>query len=378
MRIGIVTQSFFPARGGVAENGLHTALELQSRGHDVTVITSRFTPFDDNKGLDVRRIGHDLTIPSNGAFVNLTVGLALGRKLRAIEDELQFEVVQIHSPLEPIFPMVAVRSLRAPKVGTFHSYVSSGKVWSYDVFRWYVRGIFERLDGRVAVSEAARQFISRYFPGDYRIVPNGVDVKRFSPEVPPLEKFRPSDDFIILFVGRMDPRKGLKHLLQAFPLIHQRLPKVRLVVVGSGVLLRYYQRSLPVAYAPRVNFEGFASTEELPRYYAAADVFCAPALGGESFGIVLIEALASGKPVVASDIVGYNSIIENNVDGLLVPAKDPLAIAEAIVKLHDTPDLRRSMAVNGRKKSISFAWERVADLLEESFARAVATRKKQT
>lgn len=375
MRIGIVSQSFFPARGGVAENALHTARELQRRGHEVTVITSRFTPFDDDCGLDVRRIGHDLTIPANGAFVNLTVGLFLRRRLQAIEAERRFDVIQIHSPLEPILPMLAVQTLQAPKVGLFHTYVSSGKVLPYDLFRGFVTRIGQRLTIRAAVSEAAARFIASYFSGDYRIVPNGVDVRRFSPDVRPLERW-PAADFRIVFVGRMDPRKGVKYLLKAFSDVLPRLPRARLIIVGSGILQKYYQHYLPSARRSRVSFEGFASADELPRYYRTADVFCAPALGGESFGIVLLEALASGTPVVASDIPGYNSIISDGVDGYLVPPKDSAAIANAIVRLEQQPAVRASMAVRGREKSLQFSWERVTDKLEQVFeeTRCLASR----
>lgn len=373
MRIGIVTQSFPPARGGVAEHAWHTARELQRRGHRVTVITSRFTPFDEDYGLDVRRIGYDLTLPANGAFVNLTVGFALRRRLRQIEVECRFDVVHIHSPLEPILPLLALRTLAAPKVGTFHTYVSSGKVWPYDVFRGFVSASFRRLAGFVAVSEAAERFIAGYFPGDYTIIPNGVDVSRFSPEQAALARFR-SPDFKVLFVGRIDPRKGLRYLLQAFPILYQQVPAIRFIVVGSGILRGYYERFLPRVFRPRVHFEGFVSPEDLPRYYASADVFCAPALGGESFGIVLLEALATGLPVVASNIAGYNSVITDGRDGFLVPAKDSLAIAEALAKLQGNSALRQAMGSRGREKALGYSWERVTGDLEKVYEKACAAK----
>lgn len=370
MRIGIVTQSFYPARGGVSENALHTALELQRRGHEVTVITTRFTPFDDDRGLDVRRIGHNIAIPANGAFVNVTIGRHLGRQIKAIERERRFDVVQIHSALEPILPLVAANAIVAPKVGLFHTYVSSGRVFPYDVLGGPLRKYANRLTVRAAVSEAARGFISSYFPGEYRIVPNGVDIRRFAPDRAPVAKHQ-GPDFKVAFVGRMDPRKGLRHLLKAFPRISEQIGSVRLVVVGGGILLPYFKQALPAAYRSKVFFEGYVPAQDLPGYYAAADVVVSPALGGESFGIVLLEALASGKALVASNIPGYNALIEHERDGLLVPAKNSPAIADAAVRLYQNPGLRQSLGQHGREKALRFSWERVTDTLETAFQDAV-------
>lgn len=371
MRIGIVSQSFPPARGGVAEHVVQTARQLQRRGHEVTVITSKFTPFDDDVDLDVRRIGHDLTIPANGAFVNLTVGWWLTRKLKDIEAERRFDVVHIHSPLEPVLPLLATRTFRAPKVGTFHTYVSSGRVWPYHAFREFLERAAVRLNARVAVSPAARDFIARYFPGDYEVIPNGVDVHRFRPDVQPAAAFRDQRDLRLLFVGRLDPRKGLKHLLLAFPRVRKELPNARLIVVGSGILQGYYERVLSGADRARSHFEGFVSAAELPRYYAAADVFCAPALGGESFGMVLLEAMATGTPIVASDIVGYNAVVTHEQEGLLVPPRDPQALAAAIVRLARDQALRKRLGEQGRAKAMTYAWESITDRLEEVYRRTV-------
>lgn len=369
MRIGIVSQSFPPARGGVAEHVVQTALALQRRGHAVTVITSRFTPFDDDLGLDVRRIGHDLTIPSNGAFVNLTVGWWLQRKLRELEDECRFDVVHIHTPIDPVLPITAARTLRTPKVGTFHTYVSSGRVWPYTAFKPYFRDAADRLAARVAVSPAARDFISSYFPGHYDVIPNGVDVQRFRPDVPAIDAFRNLKDLRIVFVGRLDPRKGLKHLLLAFPRVRAEFPGARLIIVGSGILRGYYERVLRPQDRGRVHFEGFVSSEELPRFYAAADVFCAPAISGESFGMVLLEAMATGKPIVASDIVGYNAVVKDGQEGLLVPPRDPQALAQAILRLAKDETLRKRLGGQGHQTALTYSWERVTDRLEEVYRR---------
>lgn len=371
MRIGIVSQSYFPIRGGVAEHVYHTAFELERRGHTVTIITSNFTRFDDDRGRNVIRIGHDVTIPYNGAFVNLTVGFGFRPLLQEIERAQAFDVVHIHGPLEPVLPLAALQSFQCPKVGTFHSF-SSGTPTGYVMFRKQLERFARRLNARIAVSEAAESFISRFFPNQYEIIPNGVSTERFSPDVEPMPWHEPNE-FTILFVGRLDPRKGLKYLMKAFAIIAQEIPNSRLVIVGNGMLRRYYERFAAPSIRHRVSFTGFVSTGNLPRYYASADVFCSPAVGSESFGIVLIEALASGKAVVASDITGYRSVVRNQQDGVLVEPKNPLAIAKAVIELAKNPDQRHRYEVAGRKRAEEFAWSSVTSKIEAVYERVVQT-----
>ncbi|MFH1171162.1 MAG: glycosyltransferase family 4 protein [bacterium] len=373
MRIGIVTQSYLPIHGGVAEHAHHTAVELRRRGHDVKIITAYFDRGDENFNDGVYRIGHDVTIPMNGAFVNITVGTRLGRQLREIESAERFDLVHIHSPFEPVLPMIALRTIRAPKVGTFHSYTE--RSFGYRILGSCLRAkIASRLSARIAVSSAARDFVSRYFPGEYQIIPNGVDVERFSPAQPPLEKFNDGSDNI-LFVGRMDPRKGLKYLLQAFPAIVQACPRARLIIVGGGFLVGYYRRFVKDEIRSRVFFEGFASAEKLPRYYTTASVYCSPATSGESFGIVLIEALASGVPVVAFDNRGYHAILGGDQPaGVLVENKSAGALAQALIQLLQDQQHRVALGRRGREKAEQYSWKRVTDQIEAVYRRVLANR----
>ena len=370
MRIGIVSQSFFPIRGGVAEHVYYTARELERRGHSVTVITAHFNRFEDNRGLDVIRLGHDLTIPFNKAFVNITISLRLKRLLRAIEAEKKFDLVHVHGATEPVLPLAALASFDCPKVGTFHSFNERPSL-GYEVFQKRLQPFFDRLSGRIAVSEAAHSFISRYFPGQYDIVPNGVDIDRFKPDAKPFPWYRPDREFVILFVGRMDPRKGLKYLLQAFSLVADQVPRAKLVVVGNGILKPYYARFAPSGLRSRIEFMGFVSAEDLPRYYASCDVFCAPADGHESFGIVLLEGLAAGRPVVASAIPGYQTVIRHGQDGILVTPKSPLALASAIIDLYRHPQDRVRLSQTGRQRALEFSWPSVAERIEAVYERVL-------
>lgn len=364
MRIGIVTQSYLPIHGGVAENVHHTAVELRRRGHEVKVITAYFDRGDENFNDGVYRIGHDITIPMNGAFVNITIGTRLGRQLRDIETMERFDIVHIHAPFEPVLPLVALRAIQAPKVGTFHSF-SERKSFAYSTLsgamsRWFA----SRLDARIAVSEAAKEFISQYFPGDYHIIPNGVDVERFQPGLKKIEKFDDGAENI-LFVGRMDPRKGLKYLIQAFPAVLRARPKARLIVVGGGFLARYYRGFVKDEIKHRVFFEGFASAERLPRYYATASVYCSPATSGESFGIVLIEALAAGAPVVAFDNKGYRAVLGGEKPaGVLIENKSVAALSAALIDLLSDPARLATMGTWGREKAQRYSWTHVTDEIE--------------
>ncbi|MDP3964580.1 MAG: glycosyltransferase family 4 protein [bacterium] len=376
MRIGIVSQAYFPIHGGVSEHVHSTALELEKRGHEVTIITANFNREDQKHDHPrVRRVGFDFTVPMNGAFVNVTVGTKLPRQLREIEQEKKFDIVHIHSPLDPVLPLVANTVMRAPKVGTFHTFMDSSV--GYELFGGKLRKYFDRLDGRIAVSPAARRFFSRYFPGEYVIIPNGVDTNRFHPAVKKVERF---DDGVhnVLFVGRMDPRKGLKYLLQAMPLIATAVPDTRLIVVGGGVLREYYRSFLMDEIRDKAFFEGFVSTEDLPRYYRTADVYVSPSIMGESFGIVLIEAMASGVPVVASDIEGYAAVLKDGRGGFLVPKRSPMKIAEKVIELLRQPKLRQSMGKQGRQEAEQYSWKKVTAQIEKYYFDVLASRQEKS
>ncbi len=329
------------------------------------MITAYFDRGDEQFSDGVYRIGRDLTIPMNGAFVNITIGTRLAKELRQIEAAEQFDLVHIHSPLDPVLPLVALRTIRAPKVGTFHSYTE--KSIGYVIFGTLLkRGFANRLAARIAVSEAAKEFASRYFPGDYRVIPNGVDVARFNPNLAPVAMLAGAEN--ILFVGRMDPRKGLKYLIQAFPEIAAARPNARLIIVGGGFLAGYYKRFITDSVRDRIRFEGFVSGKQLPHYFAAATVFCSPATKSESFGIVLIEALAAGKPIVAFANRGYDGVLGGSEPcGVLVQERSPHALARALIDLLNDRSRLVTLSEKGRERALHYAWPRVVDQIEEVY-----------
>jgi phosphatidylinositol alpha-mannosyltransferase len=225
------------------------------------------------------------------------------------------------------------------------------------------------------VSKTAEASAAHYYPGEYEIVPNGVDTERFSPTVEPFEAWREPGVVNLLFVARLDPRKGLDVLIAAMPEVVARTGgKVRLLVIGDSVLRGKFEGSVPAAIRDRVKFLGHVPSRDLPRWYRTGDVFVSPATGLESFGIVLIEAMASGCVTVASDLPGFRSVITPGVDGLMVPPGDAGALAEMLVTVVRDEHRRRHFSAAGRERALTFAWPRITDQIEQVYADVMARR----
>jgi len=268
----------------------------------------------------------------------------LARWINRILEAERFDVVHFHEPLMPALPITVLRASHTCNVGTFHAYAKSSTAYYYS--RRLVRRYFRKLHGLIAVSDPARDFVSHYFPGDYRVVPNGVDLARFSEGVSPLPQFR-DGKLNLLFVGRLEKRKGLGVLLRAYVQLKQRIPQLRLIVVGDGRMRKGYESYIDARNIPDIVMAGYVSPDELPRYHASADIFCAPNTGKESFGIVLLEAMAAGLPVVATDIPGFSHVVSPGRHGILVRKDDAVSLASAINLLADDPGLQRATRRRG-------------------------------
>jgi phosphatidylinositol alpha-mannosyltransferase len=373
VKIGIVTQSYYPRYGGVTEHVHHTSIELRRRGHDVRIITSRFRSGEGNHSNGVVRVGYNILIPFNRAFVDFTVGITLRRQLREMLRAHDFDVLHTHCPISPSLPIIAIQTANCPQVGTFHT--TSGRSFLQDAFQTYLSKVVDKLDARIAVSKTAAESAERYFPGSYHIIPNGVDVERFHPATPGFEEWNDPDRLNLLFVGRLDPRKGVHVLLQAMPEVVARTDgRARLLVVGDSYLRTRLEASVPASIRDHVRFLGHVPSEDLPRWYATGDLFVSPASGNESFGIVLLEAMASGCPVVASDIPGYRSVVIPGLNGMVFPAGNSAALADVLVRLIGDPERRSVLASKGRTRALEFAWPRVTDQIEAVYREAVAKR----
>ena len=375
MKIGIVTQSYYPKPGGVTEVVHYTAKGLRRLGHDVTIITTRYgaCPI---KEPGVIRIGRNILFPANGAWTNVTAGWRLGRQLEEIFRRERFDIIQTHCPLVPTLPALTLLADRSESrlVGTFHAAAERNML--YALLRPLVEWGARNLDHRIAVSEPCRDFAAKYFPGEYEIIPNGIDSGRFNPGIAPVEGLR-DGKLNILFVGRMDRRKGLPYLFRALPLIQRCIPRlVRLILVGEGSLRRKVMPRPISLGGAEIMPVGRVDAELLPRYYASADIFCAPATGRESFGIVLLEAMAAGIPLVASDIPGFRKVITGGKDGFLVAPGSPEEIADAVVRIASDPEMAARMTAAGREKALEYDWSLVTARLEKSFLRVLGGGKK--
>jgi phosphatidyl-myo-inositol alpha-mannosyltransferase len=363
LNIGIVTHAYYPHFGGVTENVSGVARALRQLGHRVLIITAQARRASPEP--DLIRIGRQHLVPWNGASVNFTYGLRLASRLRAIYREARLDLVHIHCPLSPMLPLAGLRAADGwPVVGMFHATARSNL--GYQLFQPYLRQEFARITVPVAVSEPAREFVGRYFPAAYHLVPNGVDLERFAPRRLPAGN-RPT----ILALGRLDPRKGLEHLIDALPEVMRAVGPVRLLIAGDGPR-RDFLRHRAMDRAPGcVEFLGSVPPERTPELYATADCLCAPATRNESFGIVLLEAMASARPVVATDLSGYRRVVTAGETGWLVPPANPPALARALVRVLQDPETARAMGEAGRERARGYSWPRVSERLVTLYERAL-------
>jgi phosphatidylinositol alpha-mannosyltransferase len=356
LKVGIVSPYGYPNPGGVNDHVRNQYEQLTALGHEAWIITSKYGRQRESEG-HVIRLGTGWAFPANGSVGRVTLSLRFKQQARELLDAERFDILHFHEPLVPFLSPTLLDASRTVNVATFHAF--GGFSPSYWVGRRFAGRLAERLHGRIAVSGAARHFISRYFPGEYRIIPNGVDLDRFV-RAEPYEELR-DGTLNILFVGRLEERKGLIHLLKAYHRLRKRRVDARLLVVGAGPKLREYRRYVGLRGIRDVEFLGRVSDEEKARYFASADIFCAPATGQESFGIVLLEAMAAGVPIVASDIHGYKQVVQRDVQGLLVEPKKPRALAAALYTLATDPDLRDRMGEAGRLRAPEYSWDRVTE-----------------
>ena len=362
MKIGLVCPYIYPGSGGVAQHVLHLYENLRMRGHDVRIITASHGPQRASEG-DILRIGVGFSVPLNGSMGTLTFSPRYIGQVRELLARERFDILHLHEPFVPFLSLFLLRESHSVNIATFHAY--AGFSPSYELGSRVMTGHAARLHGRIAVSAAARHFIDRFFPGDYKVIPNGVDVPYFARAVP-LARWQDGAPNV-LFVGRHEARKGLLDLLKAHRILRRTDHDNRLLIVGSGPQEREARRYVATRGLQEVEFLGRVSDAEKAQLLRTADVFVSPATGRESFGIVLLEAMAAGAPIVASDIHGYKGVVRRGREALLVPPQDPKELATAIARLLDDPALRVSMGEAGRLRAEEFSWPRVTAKVEDYY-----------
>ena len=372
MKIALVSPYDYAYPGGVTSHITQLHGYFTELGHQVRIIAPSSVPAERLNAADLIVCGRPVSIPASGSIARITISLRLSTKVKEVLAQERFDVVHLHEPLMPTLPITVLRFSDAVNVATFHAH--RDRSLAYFSGRRLLKRWFRRLDGKVAVSRPAMEFVSRYFPGYYNIIPNGIDLEHFNPEVQPLPEF--SDGKLnILFVGRFEKRKGLRYLVRAYAHLKSEMPNTRLIIVGpDGGLRAGYERSIAKAGLDDVVFVGFATYQDLPRYYRSAHVFCTPATGQESQGIVLLEAMACGTPVVASNIDGFASVITNGEEGFLVPPKNAEKLAVTLARTLADSELRAHMGATGLETAQRYSWHRVSQRLLSYYERLLEAK----
>jgi len=362
VKIGLVSPYVYPLPGGVTQHVRFLYENLRLRGHDVRILTSSHGLQRSSDG-DVIRLGKGFSMPANGSVGTITISPRYISQVRAMLEREQFDVLHFHEPFVPFLSPVILRESKSVNVATFHAY--GGWSPAYEFGSRVLGGYAARLHGRIAVSAAARHFIDRYFPGDYKVIPNGVDVERYRRAVP-VARWQ-DGTANVLFVGRFEPRKGLLDLLKAHRILRRTGHDSRLLLVGGGPQEREARRYVATRKLGGVEFLGRVSDDEKVQLFRTASVYVSPATGRESFGIVLLEAMAAGAPIVASDIHGYKGVVRRGQEALLVPPHEPKPLALAISRLLTDHELAAAMSAAGPIRAEEFSWPRVTAKVDDYY-----------
>ena len=367
MRIGICAPYDLGRAGGVNTLIRAQAAALRRLGHDVCVFGATSAPLPDGEvslGACVSMVVGDT---ETGFGVDPRSWWTVKRLLRS----RRFDVLHMHEPLMPLPSWFVLRQATVPVIATFHTYREQGHRW-YPKYKWIFDPLMARVQLRLAVSEAARRTVAAHFSGDYEIVPNAIDTGKFARPSPRPAAMQ-TDRRHVLYVGRIEPRKGVGVLIHAMAAVQATVSGVRLVIVGDGPG-RQSIESLARELNVDVVFAGRVSDEDLPAYYRSADVVCSPALGDESFGVVLLEAMAAGRPIVASNIAGYAEFVGPAGSARLADVGDSASLAREICAVLNDSSLARTLGERGAKAAQRYDWAVIAKRLEEIYRQVLVER----
>jgi len=360
MKIGLVCPYPFDTPGGVREHVLGLYQEFTKRGHKVKIIfPGSFRKKKKKK--DIIFLGISLKIPSNKDHASITFCHNFDQKIQKILDKENFDIIHFHESYTPFSSLQLLEYSKSINIATFHacSEASSLAKTAKTISKIYLKKMSKKIHGAIAVSKVSLKYA--IFPDKRKIViiPNGVDLSRFNSKISPLAKFN-DDKLNILFVGRITKRKGLIYLLKAFRPLKKKYPFLRLIIVGDGDQKSKVGQFVKDNEIKDVFFEGAISDKKLPSYYASADIFCSPATEAESFGIVLLEAMASGLPIVAFANKGYRQVLKGLGEKGLVPSKNVRMLTKKIEDLIEDKKLRKDLSDWGRKEAGQYSWDKVA------------------
>ena len=372
MKIALVSPYDWSVPGGVNSHVTNLARQFMRGGHSVRIIA----PASRRSGHDpehVTIIGHSaIGLPASGSVANVSISYNLGPRVKSLLGREAFDIVHVHEPFMPLLPFQFLRYSRARNIATFHA-AREGGSRQYAYSKFIIQPWWERIHGRITVSHSALRLIGKHFAGRYRIIPNGVDCAAFA-EASPMPEYLDGKRNI-LFFGRLEKRKGLPFLLEAYAKLKPDMPDTRLIVVGGdGGLRAVCERYVERAGLSDVVFAGYVPEEDKPRYFKTADVYCAPNTGGESQGIVLLEAMAAGLPTVASCIEGFADVLTEGQEGLLATPRDSDALCVALKRLLCDEGAREAMGKQASKTAQKYSWERMSALVLQYYEDTLAAR----
>ena len=362
-RIGIVCPYGWDTPGGVQSHVRDLAEYLIGQGHFVSVLAPAID--DENLPPYVTSAGRPISIPYNGAVARVLFGPIAFSRVRNWISQGDFDVLHLHEPAIPSISLLACWAAEGPLVGTFHAAAKRQKV-SFAVVP-FLEPVIEKLNARIAVSEAARETLTEHLDTDAIVVPNGIYASLYRDGM--LDERWTGNT--IGFIGRFEePRKGLSVLIDALPAIVADIPDIKIFVAGPGDsedTLKEIQPSL----RSRFTFMGRISEEEKANFLASVGLYIAPNTGGESFGIILAEALAAGASVVASDIPAFDSLLGHGAYGTLFESENPQDLAVKVVALLKDSDARKEIAQRGKNYAQAFDWDVIADKIFDVYQMAM-------
>ena len=365
MKIGIVNPYSWDVPGGVGFHIRDLALKFRSRGHDVRVLT----PSSSRDLPDwISSAGQSVSVPFNGSVANISVSPAALRRTRRWLADNAFDVVHVHEPVVPSVSMAAAMLSSAPLVGTFHA--ALGRSVSRAIASAPMRLYMERIGVRIAVSEEARRTLIEHHGGDAVISPNGVETASFRRASTDSRWMATDSRPVIVFLGRLDePRKGLSVFAGAIEGVLDKMPGARFLIAGRGDAPEI--RRQVARFGDSVSFLGGISDEEKASLLAGASLYVAPQTGGESFGIVLVEAMAARTAVVASDIPAFRAVLEDGRAGVLFETGSSAALVDQLLGLLADKARLEGLSEAGQRASLQYDWEVVADKVFEVYRLAI-------
>ena len=361
MRIGIVCPYSWDIPGGVSAHVADLAESLMRMGHYVSVLAP--AEFDELLPAYVVSTGKPRAVKYNGSVARLSFGPIAARKVSKWIEEGEFDVLHVHEPLAPSLSVLACWAAKGPIVATWHSSMDRSRMML--TLSKLAQTAMEKVSARIAVSEAARATLIKHVDGDAVVIPNGVNTAAFTNAKPMFGW--PGANQSIVFLGRGDePRKGLAVLVEAYPEIRRNHPHIRLLIAGPGEPAETLE-SLSPADRASVTVLGMVAPQDKASVLASGTIYVAPNTGGESFGIVLLEAMATGTPVVASDLEAFSRVLDNGRAGITFKNEDSTDLAKVATELLANPTRRAQLSAQGKLRAAEFDWTVVAQKIVDVY-----------